>query len=109
MPSCRGSSCPKDQTNISCIGRWVFTTSTIWEALSVQSSRSVVCQLSATPWTAIHQASLSITKSQSLLKLMSTESVMPSNHPILCRPLFLLPSNFPSIRIFSNEIGRAHV
>ena len=58
---------------------------------------------SATPWTAAHQASLSITNSQSLLKLMSIESVMPSNHLILCRPLHLLPSVFPSIRVFSNE------
>ena len=55
-----------------------------------------------TPWTAACQASLSITNSQSLLKLMS-ESVMPSNHLILCRPLLLLPSIFPSIRVFSNE------
>ena len=56
-----------------------------------------------TPRTAAHQASLSITKSQSLLKLMSMESVMPSNHLILCHPLLLLPSIFPSIRVFSNE------
>ena len=56
----------------------------------------------ATPWTATHQASLSYTTSQSLLKLMSIESVMPSNHLILCR-LLLLPSIFPSIRILSNE------
>ena len=55
------------------------------------------------PWTAAHQASLSITNSRSLPKLMSIESVMPSNHLILCRPLFLLPSIFPSIRVFSNE------
>jgi len=55
------------------------------------------------PWTAAHQASLSITNSQSLLKLMSIESVMPSNHLILCCPLLLLPSIFPSIRVFSNE------
>ena len=68
---------------------------------SVQSLSLV--QLFATPWTAAHQASLSITNSQSLLKLMSIESVMPSNHLILCRPLFLLPSIFPSIRDFSNE------
>ena len=67
---------------------------------SVQSLSSV--QLSATPWTAARQASLSITNSQTLLKLMSIESVMPSNHLILCRPL-LLPSIFPSIRVFSNE------
>ena len=57
----------------------------------------------ATPWTAACQASLSITNSWSLLKLMSTEPVMPSNHLILCRPLLLLPSIFPSIRVFSNE------
>ena len=56
----------------------------------------------ATPWTATHQASLFFTISQSLLKLMSTESVMPSNHLILCHPLFLPPSIFPSIRIFVN-------
>ena len=56
-----------------------------------------------TPWTAAHQASLSITSSQSLLKLMSIESMMPSNHLILCRPLLLPPSIFPSIRVFSNE------
>ena len=56
-----------------------------------------------TPWTAVHQASLSITNSQSLLKLMSFESVMPSNHLILCHPLLLPPSIFPRIRVFSNE------
>ena len=56
-----------------------------------------------TPWTAALQASLSITNSQSLLKLMSIESVMPSNHLILCHPLLLPPSIFPSIRVFSNE------
>ena len=60
-------------------------------------------QLFATPWTAAHQASLSITNSQSLLKRMSIESAMPSNHLILCHPLLLLPSVFPSIRVFSNE------
>ena len=57
-------------------------------------------QLFATPWTAARQASLSITNSQSLLQLLSTESVMPSNHLILCHPLLLLPSIFPSIRVF---------
>ena len=56
-----------------------------------------------TPWTAARQASLSITKSQSLLKLVSIELVMPSNHLILCCPLFLLPLIFPSIRVLSNE------
>ena len=59
--------------------------------------------LFTTPWTAARQASLSIANSQSLLKLMSIESVMPFNHLILCRPLLLLPSIFPSIRVFSNE------
>ena len=57
----------------------------------------------ATPWTAAHQASLSITSSQSLLKLMSIEMVMPSNHLILCCSLFLSPLIFPSIKVFSNE------
>ena len=57
-----------------------------------------------TPWTAALQASLSFTISQSLLKLMSIESVTPSNHLILCHPLLLLPSIFPSIRVFSNEL-----
>ena len=70
--------------------------------LSVQFSRSVVSD-SATPWTAAYQASLSIANSQSLLRLMSIESVMPSNHLILGHPLLLLPSIFPSIRVFSNE------
>ena len=69
---------------------------------SVQFSCSLVSD-SVNPWTAVRQASLSITNSQSLLKLMSIESVMPSNHLILCHPLLLLPSIFPSIRVFSNE------
>ena len=60
-------------------------------------------RLFATPWTAARQASLSITNFRRLLKLMSIESVMPSNHLILCRPLLLLPSIFTSIRVFSNE------
>ena len=69
---------------------------------SVQFSRSVVSN-SVTPWTPVHQASLPITNSQSLLKLMSIESVMPPNHLILCCPLLLPPSIFPSIRVFSSE------
>ena len=69
---------------------------------SVQFSRSVVSTL-CVPWTATCQGSLSITNSQSLLKLMCIESVMPSNHLILGRPLLLLPSIFPSIRVFSIE------
>ena len=71
------------------------------EFSSVESFRCV--RLFATSWTAACQASLSITSSWSLLKLMSIESVMPSSHLILCRPLLLLPSTFPSIRVFSNE------
>ena len=69
---------------------------------SVQFSRSVVSDF-ATPWITACQASLSITNSRSSLKLMSIESVMPSSHLILCRPLFLLPPIPPSIRAFSNE------
>ena len=63
-------------------------------------------QLFATPWTTACQASLSISNSQSLLKLMSIESVIPSNHLILCHPLLLPTSIFPSIRVFSNESAR---
>ena len=68
---------------------------------SVQFSHSAVCD-SLNPWTAAHQASLSITNSRSSLKLMSIESVMPSDHLILCCPLLLPPSVFPCIRVFSN-------
>ena len=73
----------------------------LFQFSSVQSLSHV--RLFATPWTAARQASLSITNSQSLLKLMSSMSLMPSNHLILCRPLLLPPSIFPSIRVFSNE------
>ena len=73
----------------------------IIDIVVVQSFSCV--RLFATPWTAACQASLSFTISWSLLKLMSIESVMPSNHLTLCRPLLLLPSVFPSIRVFSNE------
>ena len=69
---------------------------------SVQFSHSIVSKWT-TPWTTARQASLTITNSQSLLKLMSVESVMPSKHLILCCPLPLPPSIFPSIRVFSNE------
>ena len=68
---------------------------------SVQRLSSI--QLFETPWTAALQASLSITISQSLLKLMSIKAVMPSNHLILCRPLLLMPSIFPNIRVFSSK------
>ena len=70
-------------------------------ASSVQSLSRV--RFFASPWTAAHQASLSITNSWSLFKLMSIKSVMPSNHLILCCPLLLLPSIFPSLRVFSSE------
>ena len=74
---------------------------TVVQFSSVQLHSHV--RLFATPWTTARQASLSITKSQSLPKLMSIESVMPSSHLILCHPLLLLPSIFPSIRVFLNE------
>ena len=71
---------------------------------SVQFNHSVShVRLFVTPWTAARQASLSITNSQNLLKLMSIESMMPSNHLILCHPILLAPSIFPSITVFSNE------
>ena len=88
-----------------------FLISNLFNAFSVHiegqfsSVQLLSCvRLLATPWTAVHQASLSITNSRSLLKLMSIESVMPSNHLILCCPLLLLPSIFSSIRDFSNEL-----
>ena len=78
-----------------------YTKLSICKLSSVQSLSRV--QLFATPWTLAHQAPLSITNSLSQPKPMSIESVMPSNHLILCRPLLLLPSIFPSIRVFTNE------
>ena len=85
---------------------WSARRSNQWILKGISSGSSVQplshVQVFATPWTAAHQASLSITNSQSLLKLMSIELVMPSNHLILCHPLLLLPSIFPSIRVFSN-------
>ena len=71
-------------------------------SLLFQFSRSVMSD-SATPWTAVRQGPLSITNSQSLLKLLSIESMMPSNHLILCHPLLLLPSTFPSISVFFSQ------
>ena len=76
----------------------------VWERISsVQFSSCSRVWLFATPWTATRQASLSITNSWSLFKLMSTESVIPSNHLILCHPLLLPPSIFSSIKVFSSE------
>ena len=86
------------------LAEWMFSFQLIpnyWFFSSVQSLSRV--QLFATPWIAARQASLSITNSQSSLRLTSIESVMPSSHLILCRPLLLLPPIPPSIRVFSNE------
>ena len=83
---------------------WIYFCSLHYYALSVQfSSVAQLCRLFETPWTATRQASLSITNSLSLPKLMTIELVMPSNHLILCCPLLLLPSIFPNIRVFSSE------
>ena len=74
------------------------------ELLRISLVQSLSCvQLFATPWTVAHQASLSITNSWTMLKFMSIQLVMPSNHLVLCCPLLLLPSIFPSIRVFLNE------
>ena len=88
-----------------CVYMYIHTPSNIYaNTYRVQfSSVNQLCPTLWTPCTAAHQASLSITNSRSLLKLMSITPVMPSNHLILCRPLLLLPSIFPSIRVFSNE------
>ena len=89
---------------------WVFLCSVIFMKLPLKLSSSVQFSsvasrvwLFVTPWIVARQASLSITNSRSLLKLMSIESVMPSSHLIICRPLLLLPSIPPSSRVFSNE------
>ena len=95
------SACPNLCLLLTFIGLRIVPQKTWHQFSSVQSLSRV--RLFATPWTAAHQASLSITHSQSLLKLMSIESVMPSNRLILCRPLLLLPSIFSSMRVFSNE------
>ena len=91
---CRKPKCPYTE-------EWVKKTWYIYQSVSAQSLSHL--RLFATLWTAACQASLSITTSWSLLKLMSIELVMPSNHLILCHPFLLLPSIFPSIRVFSNE------
>ena len=106
---CKRSSRSRNGTHIACVfctGKQSLYHCATWEAhalafISVQS----LCPawLFVTPWTAARQASLSITNSRTLLKLMSIESVMPSNHLILCHPLLLLLSIFPSIRVFSNK------
>jgi len=90
-----------DILNLKLLPYWLYPRKSLRMFTSVQSLNCI--QLFVTPWTAARQASLSITNSQSLLKLMSIESVMPSNHLILCHPLLLLPLIFPSVRVFSNE------
>ena len=89
--------------NLSCLSFYTdnLVNFTLLKESSVQSLSRV--WFFVTPWTAARQASLSIANSRSLLKLMSIESVMPSNHLILCRPFLLLPSVFPSIMVFSDE------
>ena len=89
-------------TRLPCVQGLRWSSFLILISLSSVQSLSRV-RLFVTPWTAARQTSLSITNSWSLLKLMSIESVMPSNHLILCCPLLLLPSFFPSIGVFSNE------
>ena len=109
--------CPLGWKRMACVASgWVFPFSHLqgysWLELSISQVtlrwvvvvQSVICVwLYATPWTAAHQTSLTFTISQSLSKFLLIESVMLSNHLILCHPLFLLPSIFPSIRVFSNK------
>ena len=106
ISSSRRSSQPRDWTHVSCIlaGRF-FTTEPPGKYLCDLGSVQLLSRvwLFATAWTAARQASRSITNSQSLLKLMSSKLMMPSNHLIICCPLLLLPSIFPSIKVFSGE------
>ena len=98
-------------SKLTSLQQWFFqsmnkTSSHLFQFSSVQSHSHV--RLFVTPLTAAHQASLSVTNSQSLLKLISIESVMPSSHLILCHPLIHPPSIFPSIRVFSHESSSSH-
>ena len=87
-----------------CLLGWWFSNLYVGASVQFSSVQSLSCvRLFVTPWTAARQASLSITNSRSLPKLMSIELVMPSNNPILCHPLLLSPSVFSSIRVFSSE------
>ena len=111
FPPPGGPSQPRDRTCISCFAGGFFTTEPqvkpqmLCIMCTISSVQSLSCVwFFATPWIEACQASLSITNSRSPPKPMSIESVMPSNHLILCRPLLLLPSVFPSIRVFSNEL-----
>ena len=94
---------PGKSSGVGCHCLLHFISSSMHISQSVQSLSRV--RLFVTPWTATRQASLSITNFRSLLKLMSTESVMPFNHLILCHPFLLPPSIFPRIRVFSSESG----
>ena len=108
-PFASRSSRPRNQTGVSTLqvdslpaelpGKPIVSKEDFNQFSSVAQPYLTLCD----PWTSAHQASLFITNSWSLLKLMSIESMMPSNHFILCHPLLLLPSIFPSIRVFSNE------
>ena len=104
IPSSRGSFWPRDWNQVSCIAGKIFI---IWATRDSFypwcQSLSCCVQLFATTWTEVCQTSLSFTISLSLPKLMSIQSVMLSNHLILCHPLLLMPSIFPSFRVFSNE------
>ena len=99
--SSNGSSLPKDEQEV--IQLYIHFIITLWSCLVQFSSVTQSCRLFATPWTAARQASLSITNSWIPTKPMYIESVMASNHLILCCPLLLQPSIFPSIRVFSNQ------
>ena len=108
---CRRSPRSRDQTCVSCIGKWILYPCATWKALffqfsSVQSLSHV--RLFETPWTAACQASLSITNSGSPPKPMSIESVMPSNHLVLCCPLLLLPFNLPQHQGLFQWINSLH-
>ena len=107
MPSSSGSSDPETEPGsptFPSLAGGFLAASTTWKSYAVAVVQSL-CRvwLFATPWTATYQASLSFIISQSLLKLISIELMMPSNHLILCHPLLLLLSIFPNIRVFSNE------
>ena len=105
MPFSRGSFQPRNPTEALCTAGGLFTTKLPWKFFGYcHCSVTQLCPTLWTPGTTAHQASLFFTISQSLFKLMSVESVMPSNHLILCHPL-LLPSTFPSIRVFSSELA----
>ena len=117
IPYSRESSLPSDEIQVSCTDRRILycwaTRKTCalftWDFIQFSSVQLLSrVQLFVTPWTAASQASLSITDSQRLPKHMSIELVRLSNHLITCHPLLLLPSIFPSIRVFSNESASSH-